>query len=86
MDYVIITLLTSMAVCYFVELLATLLRRGNLFRNLATFAATSAAIWYLAPHSLIGVVVLFATAFLATTLRIAVDRLTSKPQVITHRL
>lgn len=85
MDYLTLIIISGLAVCYVVELLNALFKFNSFFKNLANIIITTAFMWYTAPHTLIGIAMLAASAFITTTLQIVIIAVTSKPQVINRR-
>jgi hypothetical protein len=88
MDIFANVLLAGFALAYFVELLGAFLRSyrsDKLFKHLITPPLAFAACWYLNIVGFSLVVAGLATCFIATALRIVLDAITSKPQVIQRR-
>ena len=85
MDYLTLIFISGFAVCYIVELCVTLLRFNSLFKNLANIALTAGFMWFTAPHTIIGIAMVAAAAFITTALQITIVAVTSKPQVINRR-
>lgn len=78
-------LVTGFAVAYVAEMLTTLFQRGSIFRHIVIFTLSLAANVVFAMPLLDRVVMVPATSFVAAALLLAINALTSNPQIIRRR-
>lgn len=78
-------LVSAFAVAYVAEMVTTLFRRGSIFRHSIIFVLSIAANIGFPMPILDRILMVPATAFVAATLLIAINALTSNPQIVRRR-
>jgi hypothetical protein len=78
-------LVAGFAVAYVSEMVTTLFRQGSVFRHIVIFALAVAANIGFPMPILDRILMVPATAFVAATLLIAINALTSNPQIVRRR-
>lgn len=78
-------IVTGLAVAYVAEMLTTLFQRGSIFRHIVIFALSLAANIAFVLPLLDRIVMVPATSFVAAALLLAVNALTSNPQIVRRR-
>jgi hypothetical protein len=89
MDKLSVVFISGFAVAYLTEFLGLVLPinwSAKLFKNIAIFPLSYVACWFLDMVGFTLVVSGLATAFVATTLTVILNLVTSKPQQINRRM